>query len=261
MGSKLILKYVSKKYYIGAQFKILNGETVEIIGKSSKKTYYWAKVLGRYKTTLECKTSNIDSGHVSNPLFPSVFGMGYRGKPVYGGKPSEKRSRAYVIWANMLGRAYNPSKIKSRPTYLNVEVCDEWLNFSIFEQWVYSNFPYHLQDDGYKIHLDKDILSKNSGLYSPNTCIFIPAEINTFLTNKKKTNTSGYVGVSIRKGGGKYKAATKEFGTGRHKYLGEFDTALQASVAYNEARLVEVNKVKDKMKKLRYRQCVIDKIE
>ncbi len=52
-------------------------------------------------------------------------------------------------------------------------------------------------------------------------------------TKKKKTNTSGFKGVSWRKDGGYWRASIKKDGV-QHR-LGRFDTAEQAYAAYCEA--------------------------
>lgn len=50
--------------------------------------------------------------------------------------------------------------------------------FSNFLKWFNGNYI-----KGYA--LDKDILIKGNKVYSPETCCFVPYEINTLVTNRK----------------------------------------------------------------------------
>lgn len=76
-----------------------------------------------------------------------------------------------------------------------VIVCDEWYNFQNFKNWYISNYRFDLEYKGINLQLDKDLLSKNVKIYSPNTCIFLPNKINKFLANKQCNNKSGYTGI------------------------------------------------------------------
>ena len=92
----------------------------------------------------------------------------------------------YVIWDNMVQRC------KSHINYTDIVVCEEWLNFSNFTEWMESNYnPETMQ--GW--HLDKDILVKGNKIYSPKTCCFVPQEINKTFTTKKRGVCLGVVSV------------------------------------------------------------------
>jgi len=58
---------------------------------------------------------------------------------------------------------------------------------------------------------------------------------NIFNSSKRCTNTSGYKGVCYRKERGKYRARIRI--GGKEILLGHFDTAIEASNAYNKAAL------------------------
>lgn len=97
----------------------------------------------------------------------------------------------YRCWYNMLKRCYNAASLLASPTYAGCVACDEWLLFSNFKSWM------EKQDWEGKV-LDKDLLVKGSKVYSPETCVFISAKINTLIT--------GTNGVSFDKERNLYKA-------------------------------------------------------
>jgi len=84
---------------------------------------------------------------------------------------------AFKTWNDMLRRCFPITKheIELHINYADCTVCDDWLKFSNFWYWYQENGV-----DGY--HLDKDLFSNGHGkIYSPDTCCFLPHEINTAL--------------------------------------------------------------------------------
>lgn len=96
------------------------------------------------------------------------------------------------IWRRMLDRCYSPHYQKYNSSYIGCSVCDEWLLFSNFQKWVLSPLSGYKKD----YHLDKDILVKGNRIYSPETCCFVPRELNEMFTH---TNNSLRKGYSITK--------------------------------------------------------------
>ena len=103
----------------------------------------------------------------------------------------ERATNIYECWRNMIHRCYNEKYLKKNPTYIDCVVCDEWKLYSNFKKWFLENYIKDYQ-------LDKDLLGDGK-IYSPNTCCFVSKEINTFLTNKQRNNTSGHPGVCFDK--------------------------------------------------------------
>lgn len=68
---------------------------------------------------------------------------------------------------------------KNKPTYEGCTVCDEWLYFSNFKKWFDENYI-----EGFQ--LDKDIIIRGNKVYSPQTCCFVPKEINIISKIKVK---------------------------------------------------------------------------
>ena len=82
----------------------------------------------------------------------------------------------YDVWYAMLTRCYSDKLQTRSPTYRGCSVCDEWLSLSTFKVWFDANYR-----EG--TALDKDILIPGNKVYSPDTCSFVPAYINSLLTD------------------------------------------------------------------------------
>lgn len=129
----------------------------------------------------------------------------------------------YNSWKRMLRRCYSQVELNKKPTYINVYVCDDWKYFSSFYDWAL-----HRYVKGF--HLDKDLIVKGNKVYSPETCCFVPVEINSFicLNNKKRGDLP--VGVIFRKDTKNY--ASQIYIDNKNKRLGSFNTVEDAFNAY-----------------------------
>ena len=105
-----------------------------------------------------------------------------------------RKTILYKTWFGMIRRCYDPTWIKKHPTYSNVSVCNEWLSLSSFKPWFDENYV-----EGYA--LDKDILVKGNKVYSPETCCFVPQEINNLLLRHEHKRGTCCIGVFKTKTG------------------------------------------------------------
>ena len=141
----------------------------------------------------------------------------------------------YTKWQSMLSRCYQKKELERNPSYRDKEVCEEWLTFSNFKCWVDSQECKDWQDR----QLDKDFIH-DSGVYSPETCVFVPQEVNKFLTYKKLSSASGkLIGTYLMKSGKFYGAISDGTHTGT-THLGQFSTELEAHLAWQAAKLVQL---------------------
>lgn len=141
---------------------------------------------------------------------------------------SDKVQRAYVLWSNIIARSCNDSVKYKHKTYKDCSVCSEWLLFSNFLKWF--NDPTNGYKEGYAV--DKDILIKGNKIYSPETCCFVPREINSLLT--KSNATRGVYPIGVSKRGKRFSARSNLYG--KTKKLGMFDTPEEAFQAYKQAK-------------------------
>ena len=190
---------------------------------------------------VKCTVGCLRLGKVRNPMRPSVYNKGYLGVGKYDGTHKD----VYSIWITMLARCY--SMVNPRVKINDSIVCDEWLNFQNFAEWCYKQSFFGFKDDkGKTYHLDKDILVFGNRVYSPNTCCFVPQEINNLLTNKKTGSKSIKSGVSFNKERGKY---IVRFSKGsKTKHIGYFVTELEAFLAYKEAKEQQIKVVANRWK-------------
>lgn len=122
--------------------------------------------------------SQIYSGEIKDPYMPLGYGQ-YIGVGVYKTHDCNQKSTfEYKKWRWMLLRCYNPNELEKEPSYIGCNVCNEWMNFQNFAQWI--------QDNKYQcdnLELDKDLLILGNKLYSPDTCCLLPHEINFAVSN------------------------------------------------------------------------------
>lgn len=151
--------------------------------------------------------------------------------------PDSCLTECYVTWRCMLERTVGTSYKKKYHTYSQCTICDEWLTFSNFKRW-FDN-PDNGYMDGY--HLDKDLISKGNKLYSPQTCCFLPAEINIAIVKRKK-GKSKVTGVGIK--GNLFESTVSK--RGKKVYLGLYKTIEQAFETYKYAKESYIKELAEK---------------
>lgn len=135
----------------------------------------------------------------------------------------------YKCWVNMLKRCYCDKHQQRAPTYKGCSVFEEWKTFTNFKAWMESQ-------DWEGNHLDKDLLFSGNKIYSPDTCLFVPAKINTLLTDCGRSRGKLPIGVSKHRK--RYRAQCNA--NGKHTYIGAFDSPDIASEAYLNFKSKEV---------------------
>ncbi len=82
---------------------------------------------------------------------------------------SRWRCKYHQKWASMVNRVYSVSSMRKYPTYRDVEICEEWRHFTNFRKWCESEeLRTGVSVD--ELQIDKDILSSDALIYSPETC-------------------------------------------------------------------------------------------
>ena len=130
----------------------------------------------------------------------AIYGKGIYEKGLHVAKKNGKHTKEYLVWRTMISRCYNPMYLKKHLSYEKCEVCDEWLYFQDFCKWFDENY---YEIDNEIMNLDKDFLCgiKNikNKIYSPDTCIFIPQEINKTIIHQWNKTTNLPTGVKRTK--------------------------------------------------------------
>ena len=186
--------------------------------------------------------SRVLIGTISNPYHLSVLGVGYFGVGKYVSKINGKKTPEYYKWINILKRCYCDKESLKYPTYKEVNVCEEWKCFQNFAKWVEENYKPEVM---HKWHLDKDILCKECKIYSPETCAFVPQEINKLFTLSEKTR--GALPIGVVKVNKKFQAQVSN-GTGKQIRSKVYETIEDAFQAYKIAKEAYIKEVADKWK-------------
>lgn len=139
------------------------------------------------------------------------------------------------VWKGIIGRCYLTNRSRDY-SYKDCKICDEWLTFSNFKKWFDDN---HQQ--GYDI--DKDLLIKGNKVYSPDTCCFIPPELNKVFTKRKRCRGKFPLGVAISKSG-KYDSRIRM--NKKDYFLGAYTTIEEAFNAYKTAKEKYIKELAEK---------------
>ena len=144
----------------------------------------------------------------------------------------------YNAWRSMLGRTLSETYKKQYPTYTSCTLCDEWLTLSNFKKWFES--PENGYRDGY--HLDKDLLIKGNKHYSPQTCCFLPPEINTLLVNQQPHR--GTLPIGVQRSGNRFTSSLMMWNKRTH--IGTYNTPIEAFSAYKKAKEQYIKELAEK---------------
>lgn len=163
----------------------------------------------------------------------------YPVNPVVAGK--RKMCPFYCILGNLKNRCTAGSSFQKRhKSYEGVDICDEWLLFSNFREWMETQ-PWKNMD------LDKDILVKGNKIYSPDTCRFIPKQLNKILILPPKKGGDLPKGVHFMKtSNGIPNKSQKPFiaqinkFSEENRHLGMFSDPLEAHKAWQRAKIDQI---------------------
>ena len=190
--------------------------------------------------------SNFKNGFVKSRFTPSVYGVG-----IIGNEKSRDENgeiiKGYSVWTSMLSRCYSDEYKKTHPTYKGCCVCEEWHNYSDFKEWFYNNY-YEIPNE--QMALDKDILVKGNKIYSPDTCVFVPQNINNLFIKSNKIRGKYPIGVYFNKDANKFTAQCNIFYNGKKQYknLGFYNTIEEAFNSYKQFKENYIKQVAEEYK-------------
>ena len=239
---------------VGKSYPTTRSGDIEIV-----EYFNYHKVLIRFKDTGREKfvqMKEVRDGRVSDRFLPHRGGVGVVGEGEYKSKIDGKYTKEFAVWKDMVDRCC--SKKGNLPAYKDVEVCEEWLDFQNFAAWCNEQIGFKVIDEKNKIFaLDKDILVKGNKVYSPNTCCFVPQEVNSTLTLRSNHRGSLPLGVSPRyvKTTGKTRFTSAIQVDLKTLHLGTFDTPEKAFQVYKKAKEDRLKCLAEKWKDFITEKC------
>ena len=223
------MRYVDLDYCIqqsilyesgGGKFKIISY-------KDSKNVHI--KFIGTGFETVS-RLDNIRNGKVKDRYLPSVYGVGIVGTK-YPISEGGVHTKEYGLWKNMLRRCYSDKYKKKYPTYIGCKCSENFKSYEYFYEWCHNQIGFG--NEGFE--LDKDLLVKGNKVYSEDSCIFIPTEINTLLVKSTASRGEHLIGVYWSNTNKAFVARVNK-SKGGSEYLGLFNTEIEAFNAYKTAK-------------------------
>jgi len=194
--------------------------------------------------TVKNKYEDFLTGSISSPYDKSICGVGYIGEGKFDAYNKGVPTLAYSSWQRVISRSYN-EKFKIRcTTYKDCTCSKEWLNFQCFALWFSENY---YEVEGYKMNVDKDILIKHNKLYSAETCIIVPHNINGLFVKSDAIRGKTCIGTTYNIEKNKFLASCKD-NKGSTKYLGQHDTEMKGFLAYKTYKEKLIKQIADEFK-------------
>ena len=236
------MKYLNdvSKDCVGKVCKSLNSGDFKILKYNDSRNVEIQFLKTGYRKIAEMK--EVRNGSIKDPYLPSIHGVGILGTK-YLSKVTGARTKEYALWYDMLVRCYSDTYKKKRPTYEGCEVSNNFKSYEYFYEWCHKQVGF----DNKGWHLDKDLLIKGNKVYSEDTCIFIPAEINLLLVKSTASRGEHLIGVHWNNANKAFKAQVNK-NKGKREHLGLFNTELEAFNAYKKAKEAFVKEQAEKYK-------------
>ena len=222
------LNDVTTKDCVGKVCKSLNSGDFKILKYNDSRNVEIQFLKTGYE--MVAQLGDIRNGRVRDPYSSSICGVGIVGTkyPISEGGVETKE---YVLWKDMLRRCYSDNFKKKHPTYIDCKCSENFNSYEYFYEWCQNQVGFGNQD----WQLDKDLLIKGNKVYSEDSCIFIPQEINSLLTKRTASRGEYLIGVHWHNAS---KAFVAQVGKskGKQEHLGLFNTEIEAFNAYKKAK-------------------------
>lgn len=158
------------------------------------------------------------------------------------------KTRGWKLWSDLVYRTVHPStgNIAPRRSDHYKESLNLFEDFDSFVDWCQDQHGYMNKESNYKYwQLDKDILFPGNKNYGPDTCVFLPNDVNSLLiTGRSRSSTSGLpLGVShYFRDREQYVASCAVKGNKSGHLSGMFKDPMKAHAAWQAAKIGEIRR-------------------
>lgn len=181
----------------------------------------------KHKARVKTQYCNFDKGSVKNPYYPVVYGVGVAGNKYKTVDENSKSIKEYAIWYHILQRCFDEKYLKKHPAYRGVGVCEEWLYFPNFYEWLHSQPNFDKWYNNKRWAVDKDILVKGNKIYSPENCCIIPQNVNCLFLKRESERGEYPIGVRYKDKDGFIASCHNPF-TNKNEKIGSYSTPEKA---------------------------------
>ena len=187
-----------------------------------------------------------------------VCGVGFNdGK--YPTKINKIRLPQYARWRSMLYRCYTDNRNITNQSYERCVVSDNFKSYSYFYEWYGKNNVCGNLD----VNVDKDLLIKNNKIYSEDTCLILPTEINNTFNRQCSARGEYLIGVCFSERKMKYAAYVRI--DKKNKTIGYFNSEIEAFIAYKTEKEKYIkflaNKYRDSITEKAYKALMSYRVE
>lgn len=214
-----------------------NVEVLEVLGTNK----FMVKFI-RSGNTKICYQNTLVSGNIRDTEESPVYTTGIQDIKGYlvKGQPNPKD---YNTWNNMRQRCYNlNTQAKLYAKYPGCTMSEYFLMFSKFKVW----FSKQVGFDQEGCHLDKDLLVKGNKIYSAETCVLLPSEINCALVTSGSRRGAFPQGVIFNSTKTRYRARIQR--GDKWESLGAYDTPEEAFYVYKPVKEAHIKSLAEKWK-------------
>ncbi len=184
---------------------------------------------------------SFEKGSIKNPYGISICGVACLGNTSTIDKNGLTK-QSYICYRNAMRRCGSESFKEKHPSYTGVEVQGKMKCYEFFEKFYNEtlikeqNFPADVT-----LCLDKDILCKGNKVYSFETVMLVPLELNSVFV--KNNVNRGNLPIGVRKIGNRYYSGISKYN--KDIQLGSFDTPEEAFYAYKIAKEEYIKQIAD----------------
>ena len=241
------MKYLNDVNYkgcVGKVFKSKSSGDFKIVKCNDSKNVEIQFLKTGFETVVQL--GHIKNGNVKDPYLPSVYSIGVLGTK-YPPTISGRNTKEYDLWTSMLERCYSDNFKNKHPTYKDCEVSDNFKSYEYFYEWCQNQIGFDNDGNGNPFQLDKDLLIKGNKVYSEDSCVFIPVDVNLVLTKRTSSRGQHLIGVCWHKRDKAFSARVNK-NKGKREHLGYFKTEIEAFNAYKKAKESFVKEQAEKWK-------------